>query len=74
MKNANPCPKCRSTDIVRIPGRVGPYGSGNNIMMGWTAFSSTVLVTRYLCAGCGFSEEWIDLEADRQKLKQKFTA
>jgi len=59
MRNTHSCPKCPNTDIVRIPGNVGAYGSGNNITVGATRFSS-VLVTRYLCASCGFSEEWVD--------------
>jgi predicted RNA-binding Zn-ribbon protein involved in translation (DUF1610 family) len=71
MRNAQPCPKCRSTDILRIPGMKGPYGVGNNILVG--AFSA-VLVTRYLCAGCGFSEEWVDYKGDVEKLRAKYGA
>lgn len=38
--------------------------------MGMTIFSA-VLVHRYLCCNCGFSEEWIDKE-DIQELKKKY--
>jgi len=61
MKNTGTCPKCKSNDIVRIDGYVGPYGSGNNVIVGRTIFS-TVNVNRYICCSCGFTEEWIDAE------------
>ncbi|MGM9631871.1 MAG: hypothetical protein ACI3XL_02110 [Eubacteriales bacterium] len=61
MKNSRICPKCNSGNIVRIDGYAGPYGSGNNIMLGHTIFS-TVNVNRYICCSCGYTEEWIDRE------------
>jgi hypothetical protein len=74
MKNANACPKCQAKDIIRIPGWVGGYGSGNNIpvktfslgMSGW------VPVARYVCSRCGYTEEWIDNKDDIEKLKKKY--
>jgi predicted nucleic-acid-binding Zn-ribbon protein len=71
MKTTGECPKCGSSKILRIPGRVGPYGRGNNIPVGLTIFSS-VKVTRYLCEACGFSEEWVDSPSDIQKLHEKY--
>lgn len=71
MKNSQVCPKCESNDIIRIPGKKGAYGAGNNIQVGFTVMSA-VKVTRYLCGTCGFSEEWIDEKADIQKLREKF--
>ncbi|MBR4887886.1 MAG: hypothetical protein IKU17_01950 [Clostridia bacterium] len=59
MKNTKLCPKCRSSEIVRIDGNAGPYGSGNNIPLGATIFS-VVKVHRYICCRCGYTEEWID--------------
>ena len=70
MKNRRICPKCNSTDILLVPGKAGAYGSGNNIQTGMTIFSA-VLVHRYVCCSCGYSEEWIDKE-DIQKLKKKY--
>jgi len=70
MKVKGICTKCNSSDILRIEGKAGPYGSGNNIMTGMTVFSA-VLVHRYVCCKCGYSEEWIDKE-DIQKLKERF--
>ena len=70
MKNKNICPKCGSADIVVVPGRAGAYGTGNNIQVGLTNFSA-VLVNRYVCCSCGYSEEWIEKE-DIPTLKKKF--
>jgi len=68
MKNTRICPKCNSTDIIRIDGYAGPYASGNNIMLGQTIFSA-VNVNRYICCSCGFTEEWIDRE-DIEKVRK----
>ncbi len=68
MKNSNKCVKCGSTDIVRVPGSM-QYSTGNAIATGTGNFVS---VTRYVCAGCGFSEEWIDSPIDIQRIKNKY--
>lgn len=70
MKNSKVCPKCGSVDIFLVPGSAGAYGTGNNIQVGWSNFSA-VLVDRFVCGNCGYSEEWIDKE-DLQKLKKKY--
>ncbi len=70
MKKTDQCPKCGGTDILCIPGTAEAYGTGNNIRVGMTIFSA-VLVHRYVCTACGYSEEWID-EADMEKLKKKY--
>lgn len=70
MKRTHVCPKCNSTEIIRVEGNAGAYGAGNNIQTGWFNFSA-VLVHRYVCCSCGYSEEWIDTE-DIAKLKKKF--
>ena len=61
MKLTRVCPKCGASDIVRIDGYTGPYGTGNNVMTGKTIFSG-VNVNLYVCLRCGYSEEWIDRE------------
>lgn len=70
MKYRNICPKCNGTNIIKIKGEARAYGAGNNIPVGLTIFSS-VLVHRYVCCDCGYSEEWIDKE-DIPKLKDKY--
>ena len=71
MKTTGRCTKCAASDILRIPGRTGAYGSGNNIPAGRTIFSS-VKVTRFLCGQCGYSEEWVEPAADLEKLREKY--
>ena len=71
MKNSIKCPKCRSAEIIRVPGEVGGHGAGNNIRVGWTIFHA-VKVTRYVCGSCGFTEEWIDSAGDIAKIREKF--
>lgn len=70
MKNKNACPKCGGTDILKVKGNCGAYGTGNNIPVGWSNFSA-VLVHRYICCDCGYVEEWIDKE-DIPSLKKKY--
>lgn len=72
MKNEKVCPKCTSSEILRLPGIVHFRGAGNNIHRG-SIFNENgfgVLVTRYVCAICGFSEEWIDDKQDVEKIKK----
>ena len=71
MKNTGLCAKCLSADVIRIEGDARAYGAGNNIQTGLTKFSA-VLVHRYLCCRCGFTEEWIDKE-DIDKLKRTYS-
>lgn len=61
MRHSHSCPKCGGSKIVFVPGKAGAYGSGNNIPVGLTIFSS-IPVGRYVCCSCGYSEEWIDQE------------
>lgn len=70
MKQSRICPKCGGKEILRIEGKAGAYGAGNNILVGATIFSA-VGVHRYLCCSCGYSEEWID-KKDIPALKEKF--
>ncbi len=71
MKYTHICPKCSDTDIILVPGTSEAYGRGNNIRVGATIFSS-VLVDRYVCCNCGFSEEWINRD-DIVKLRKKYS-
>ena len=70
MKTTRTCPKCGGHDILRVPGNAGAYGSGNNLPTGFSIFSA-VLVHRYVCCSCGYSEEWID-PSDLERLKERF--
>lgn len=70
MRWKHQCPKCGGTDIIKVPGRSGAYGTGNNISVGLSIFSA-VMVHRYVCCSCGFTEEWVDRE-DVETLRKKF--
>lgn len=68
MKNSHKCAKCDSTDMAKVPGSIN-YTTSNAIEVG---LASYVMVTRYVCTSCGFSEEWIDSEIDRKRLKKRY--
>lgn len=72
MKNKKVCPKCGCNKILFVPGSARAYGAGNNIFVGCTILSA-VLVERYVCSECGYSEEWIDKEGiDALKTKYNY--
>jgi predicted nucleic-acid-binding Zn-ribbon protein len=68
MKHSNTCPKCQFNDIIRIPARL-PASSGENIVN--IGLMKAVKVTRYVCATCGFSEEWVESHDDIEKLRAR---
>jgi len=70
MRNSSECPKCQSSDIVQIR-QPGPYA--NNIVTGMTLFS-LANITRYLCAACGFTEEWVESADDIARIKKKYAS
>ncbi|MCL2671756.1 MAG: hypothetical protein FWF10_06950 [Clostridiales bacterium] len=68
MMRTKTCPKCRSTDIVRIPGWKNATGYTSNVIP--TGLFSGVYVTRLLCMACGYLEEWVETKEDREKVRQ----
>ena len=56
--------------MLRIPGSANAYGTGNHMLAGRTVFSA-VLVHRYVCCSCGYSEAWIDC-ADNPQAGKKY--
>lgn len=70
MKNTKKCPKCNSFEIVVVEGRPGAGTGANNIPM--KAFSRVVLISRYVCTACGYSEEWVDEKDDLERLKKHY--
>jgi ribosomal protein S27AE len=68
MHQTKKCPKCQSGDLIKVLGNIGPHG--NNIPMGFIA--GTVMITRYVCGACGFSEEWIESKASIEALRKQF--
>jgi predicted nucleic-acid-binding Zn-ribbon protein len=72
MKNSKKCPKCQYADIVRIPS-VNPRHQGSTIPLSWGGLR-LIKLTRYLCASCGYMEEWIDAPEDIATLKDNYGA
>ena len=81
MKNTRACPKCESTDIIRVPGKLKlrfglnlPVYHNRIPLKSWAIVTkkTMVLVTRMVCAECGFSEEWIEDAEDITKLKKTY--
>ena len=65
LRGQKPGPHLRQT---AHQGKVAKARTGK---VGLTVFNA-VLVTRYLCTDCGFSEEWVDDRANVEKLRSKF--
>ena len=68
MRNSGKCIKCQSADVLRVPDKMkGTYGNSIPVSMFRVAG-----VTRYVCASCGYSEDWIDSAEDLAKIKLKY--
>ena len=69
MKNTGRCPKCGSSRLLRIPDDAHRY-LANSIPMTTGAWVKRVPVTRYVCTGCGYVENWV--EEGMEALKKHF--
>lgn len=72
MMHTRQCPKCGSREIVRVPDRPGRYASGNNIYTSRFENFGKIPVIRYVCADCGYTENWVESEADRAAVRRAF--
>ncbi len=64
MKNTHICPKCGSDDLLEVI----PRGKdGNYISAGFMDF---VYVQRFVCAACGYNEEWIETPEEIETLRK----
>lgn len=66
MKKTEPCPKCQSSDIAKVPGenqsKIGvPVGP-----LGWAP------VTRYICMQCGFTEQYVEGADNLQRIAKRY--
>ena len=73
MKNGNLCPKCGSRKIVRIPDNPRRHASGNNIYTTQATLLGKIPVIRYVCCGCGYTENWVETRRDLEKLNETFS-
>ena len=72
MKQSRCCPKCASRHILRIPDHPGRYASGTNIYTSTFTLAGKIPVIRYVCADCGYTENWVDTPADLAALRRAF--
>ena len=68
MKHKNACIKCHSVDIRKIEGKRRMSEPHNFDKVGAL---KKILITRYVCISCGYTEEWIDKKGDLEYLAKK---
>lgn len=68
MKNGNNCSKCGGEDIRVIQGKL-PLAEHHNFtkVTPW----KKIMITRFLCVNCGFTEEWVEKDEDLEYLTKK---
>ena len=67
MKNTHVCPKCTSSNIVKIPN-----SSGYNMISINLSLLKVAHVCRYICCDCGYTEEWVENDLDLPLIMKKF--
>ena len=74
MKNTHTCPKCNSSEILQLIGNgLDSFGGDYVVVSKWTNIER-VPMTRYICASCGFCEQWVDSAEDLAKIVKRYTA
>ena len=63
MKNTKRCPVCGSTDVIRVPDDAHRYLS-RALMV------KRIPVARYVCHDCGYLENWVENQHERDKIKR----
>lgn len=71
MKNTKCCPKCSSNNIVRVPDNAHRY-LANSIAITNVAWVRRIPVARYVCCDCGYVEEWVEAQNERNEIKREF--
>ncbi|MDE6739722.1 MAG: hypothetical protein K2K07_11585 [Lachnospiraceae bacterium] len=71
MKNTKCCPKCGSHNIVRVPDDAHRY-LANSIAITTIAWVKRIQVARYVCCDCGYVENWVETERERDELRRTF--
>jgi predicted nucleic-acid-binding Zn-ribbon protein len=69
MKNTRKCPKCESRDIMEVSDKIANAAYKPNAII--TSMVSVAFVTRFVCANCGYSEEWL-VDRDLDRVKEKY--
>ena len=69
MKNTKRCPVCGSTDVIRVPDDAHRYLS-NGIFLTRALMVKRIPVARYVCHDCGYLENWVENQPDRDEIKR----
>lgn len=72
MRQIGKCPKCGSSAVVRIPDNPRRYASGNNIYTSTITLIGKIPVIRYVCCDCGYVEDWVEKQQDREEIRRVF--
>lgn len=71
MKNTNCCPKCGSKNIACVPDNAHRY-LANSIAITNIAWVKRIPVARYVCCDCGYVENWVETQNDRNEIRRTF--
>ena len=72
MKKTRKYPKCGSTEIARVPDNPHRHASGNNIYTTTMTLWGKIPVIRYVCCYCGYVENWVETQAQREEIQRVF--
>lgn len=72
MKNTHKCPKCGSSEIIRVPDNPYRHASGNNIYTTKMTLIGKIPVIRYVCCSCGYVENWVEGREELADIRQVF--
>ena len=72
MRDTGVCPKCGGREIVRVPDNPRRYSSGNNIYLSVFTLRRKIPVIRYVCAQCGYVENWVEKAEERKSIRETF--
>lgn len=71
MKQTRKCPKCGSREVARVPDNAHRY-LANSIPITKGAWVKRVPVVRYVCCYCGYVENWVENQAQREEIQRAF--
>ena len=69
MKNTKRCPVCGSTDVIRVPDDAHRYLS-NGIFLTRALMVKRIPVARYVCHDCGYLENLVENQHERDEIKR----
>lgn len=71
MKISRECLKCKSRDLVKIPGNKN-IAEGRILMNMWG--TKYLLLDKYVCMNCGYYEEYANIDKNARKWLEEINA